>query len=241
MGKVKMQYRTAPMVNPATKQHYTDKRSVHIVNLRNYNIDELVKFALDNNYIEGAKYELAKGILKGAVEAERALVLAGNAVSIDGWVKYEPRLKGSVSADKRVLTKENSLVIGINALKEMKLTLDTFSWQLTDEGFKPTPDPDPEPVGIPSITNAKSTGYADRTVNIGGGDLTVEGENIATATEVKFLDPDGSEFYTVPVTYADGKLVAADGTVRTEGPANGSVKVTTEGGTATLDVTFTTP
>ena len=100
---------------------------------------------------------------------------------------------------------------------------------------------DPEPVGIPSITNAKSTGYADRTVNIGGGDLTVEGENLATATEVKFLDPDGSEFYTVPVTYADGRLVAADGTVRTEGPASGSVKVTTAGGTATLDVTFTTP
>ena len=100
---------------------------------------------------------------------------------------------------------------------------------------------DPEPVGMPSITNAKSTGYADRTVNIGGGDLTVEGENLATATEVKFLDPDGSEFYTVPVTYADGKLVAAEGTVRTEGPASGSVKVTTAGGTATLDVTFTTP
>ena len=99
----------------------------------------------------------------------------------------------------------------------------------------------PEPVGEPTVTNAKSTGYADRTVNIGGGDLTVEGENLATATEVKFLDPDGSEFYTVPVTYADGKLVAADGTVRTEGPASGSVKVTTAGGTATLDVTFTTP
>ena len=99
----------------------------------------------------------------------------------------------------------------------------------------------PEPVGEPSITNAKSTGYADRTVNIGGGDLTVEGENLATATEVKFLDPDGSEFYTVPVTYADGKLVAADGTVRTEGPASGKVQVTTAGGTATLDVTFTTP
>ena len=30
-------------------------------------------------------------------------------------------------------------------------------------------------------------------------------------------------------------------TLRTEGPANGSVKVTTAGGTATLDVTFTTP
>ena len=137
MAKVKLQYKTAEMVNPSTKEVYTDRRRPHIVNLRNYNIDELVKFALDNNYIEGAKYELAKGIVKGAIEAERALVLAGNSVSIDGWVKYEPRLKGSVSAKTRQLTKDNSLIIGISALKELTVSKDAFSWQCADDDFKP--------------------------------------------------------------------------------------------------------
>ena len=188
MGKVKLQYKTAAM-RDAAKQIIQDRRRPYITGLRIYNIDELVKFALDNNYIEGAKYELAKGILKGAVEAERALVNAGNAVAIDGWVKYEPRLKGSVSNDTRALTKDNSLVMGITALKELKLTLDTFSWQLADEGFKPTPpDPDPEPEPEPEpgpaplvLTSATTEGMDAGQVNdmeatsIAGTDLPTWG------------------------------------------------------------------
>ena len=114
--KTKMQYRTSPMTNLRSGQTSATKRRPHIVNVRMYNEDELVRFALDNNYIEGAKYELAKGIVKGVVEAERALISAGNAVRIDGWMKYEPRLKGSVDAEKRTLSKSNTLIIGIRAL-----------------------------------------------------------------------------------------------------------------------------
>ena len=191
MSKVKLQYKTAVMRNPATKEVYTDKRSVRIVNMRIYNLDELVRFALDNNYIEGAKYELAKGIVKGAIEAERALVLAGNSVSIDGWVKYEPRLKGSVDAEKRVLTaKDNSLAMGISALKEMKLSLDMFAWQCADEDLKPTPTP----------TAPRVDAINDGTFHAGGG-------NVVTGANMRFADAFPGNHVTI--TDADGQDVGA--------------------------------
>ena len=207
MAKVKLQYKTAEMVNPSTKEAYTDKRRPHIVNLRNYNIDELVKFALDNNYIEGAKYELAKGIVKGAIEAERALVLAGNSVSIDGWVKYEPRLKGSVAAKTRQLTKDNSLVMGISALKELRMSKDTFSWQLVDEGFKPepepTPEPEPEPADPPVATGYVADEMEGEPINVSSSTVVVSGTNLADATKVQFsYTEDGAAFYEADVTAA---------------------------------------
>ena len=197
MSKVKMKYKTTTMRNPATKEVYTDRRGVHIVDVRIYNLDELVKFALDNNYIEGAKYELAKGIVKGAIEAERALIQAGNAVSVDGWVKYEPRLRGSVDAEKRTLTKDNALVVGISALKELKFQLDTFSWQCVDPDLDPGPEPTP----------------ADPTVTaINGGGTFYAGSNTVHGTNMKFADAhpashivlkDGEGQAVTGVTFAD--------------------------------------
>ena len=213
MAKVKLQYKTGDMVNPATKQKYTDRRSVHIVNLRIYNIDELVKFALDNNYVEGAKYELAKGIAKGLIEAERALLLAGNAVSIDGWVKYEPSLKGSVAADKRQLTKDNSLAVTIRALKELKMPLDTFSWQLADEGFKPdgdddeggdTPEPAPEPATV-VLRTAVTEGMMDNNIRSGSEPVTLVGENLTLGEGdtlwAKNYDNGDEDYVEIPLTF----------------------------------------
>ena len=91
---------------------------------------------------------------KGLIEAERALVLAGNAVSIDGWVRYEPRLKGTVDAVKRTLTSANRLMMGITALKELKLSRDAFAWQCIDDDMSgdggDTPTPAPALTGINS-------------------------------------------------------------------------------------------
>ena len=185
MGKVKLQYKTAAM-RDAAKQIIPDRRRPYIVNLRIYNIDELVRFALDNNYIEGAKYELAKGIVKGAIEAERALITAGNAVSIDSWVKYEPRLKHSVDATKRALTKDNALVIGISALKEMKLALDTFSWQCVDEDMPDGKDddtPTPPVTTPPELMKVYSFQHESDTEHLYDGNSAImEGSALGGAT-----------------------------------------------------------
>ena len=113
--KTRLDFRTQPFLNQKTGKHHEKLRSVRLANVQNYDIDAVIKFALDNNYIEGAKYELAKGIVKGVIEAQRALVKMGNAVSIDAWVKYEPRLRGSVDAIKRQITGDNQIIVGVTA------------------------------------------------------------------------------------------------------------------------------
>ena len=217
MGKVKLQYRTAAM-RDAAKQIIPDRRRPYIVNLRIYNIDELVRFALDNNYIEGAKYELAKGIVKGAIEAERALITAGNAVSIDSWVKYEPRLKHSVDATKRALTKDNALVIGISALKEMKLPLDTFSWQCVDEDLpdgKDDDDPAPPATTPPELTKIYSFQHEDDTEHLYDGNSAImEGTALSgAAVTVQALDGTWGEETTIPAEQLEvtGTKITVDG------------------------------
>ena len=79
--KANMPFRTQPIRNMKTGKEDTRKRTPRLANVKSYNLDGLVRFALDNNYIEGAKYELAKGIVKGVIEAQRELVRMGNAVS----------------------------------------------------------------------------------------------------------------------------------------------------------------
>ncbi len=231
MGKVKMQYKTTVVRNPATKEIVADRRSPRIVGLRIYNEDELVKFSLDNNYIEGAKYELAKGIVKGVVEAERALILAGNAVRIDGWMKYVPILRGSVDAEKRTLTKDNKLILRIKPLKAMKLALDSFSWQCVDgEADTPTGP-------VPKITGAGTRGDDPGEVNVAGATLDVTGENLESATEIELLDDTGALWQTLSATFEDGKLTA--GVDFGDKPSeSGSLRVTTSGGTATFALRY---
>ena len=72
--KANMPFKTQPIRNMKTGMEDTKKRTPRLVNVKSYNLDALVEFALDNNYIEGAKHELAKGIVKGVIEAKRALV-----------------------------------------------------------------------------------------------------------------------------------------------------------------------
>ena len=248
MGKVKLQYKTAAM-RDAAKQIIPDRRRPYIVNLRIYNIDELVRFALDNNYIEGAKYELAKGIVKGAIEAERALITAGNAVSIDSWVKYEPRLKHSVDATKRALTKDNALVIGISALKEMKLALDTFSWQCVDEDMPDGKDddtPTPPVTTPPELMKVYSFQHESDTEHLYDGNSAImEGTALSGATvTVQTLDGVWGEETTIPaeqLEVTDTKITVdgqwlADWAAEADIGYTDSVRfhVTTSGGTAMI-------
>ena len=233
MSKIKIQYKTSVVRNPATNAVVANKRRPKIVGLRVYTEDELVRFALDNNYIEGAKYELAKGIVKGVVEAERALVNAGNAVRIDGWMKYTPSLLGSVDAEKRTLTKANSLVLRIRPLKEMKLSLDTFGWQCVDDDAAATPS-----APKPRITGVRTRGEVEGHVNVAGGEVDVTGENLEGATQIELLDESGSLWQTVAATYADGKLTTASLYFPEKPSVTGAVRVTTPAGTATFDVTY---
>ena len=76
--KANMPFKTQPIRNMKTGMEDTKKRTPRLVNVKSYNLDALVEFALDNNYIEGAKYELAKRI----AEAQTELVWTGRSLTI---------------------------------------------------------------------------------------------------------------------------------------------------------------
>ena len=94
---------------------------------------------------------------------------------------------------------------------------------------------DPVPPA-PTITSAHGANSVEGHVNCGGEDLIVEGENLETATQVELLDEVGEVFHTAAATYADGKLTAYIGTENN--PQEGSIRVTTAGGSATYEVVY---
>ena len=173
-----MQFKTQAIRSMKTGKEDTRKRRARLTNIKHYNLDGLVRFALDNNYIEGAKYELSKGIVKGVIEAQRELVRMGNAVSIDGWVKYEPRLRGSVDAIKRQITADNHIIVGVTALKEMKLAIGDFSFTCIDEKEELVP---------PYITSVTCAGHEDGPDRLFDGcSVTIHGVGLADAGTAMF-------------------------------------------------------
>ena len=89
----------------------------------------------------------------------------------------------------------------------------------------------------PTITGAHSESTADGHVCCNGESVIVEGANLDTATQVDLLDMNGDVFLTADATYADGKLTT-EGISFADFPADGSIRVTTAGGSATYDVVY---
>ena len=204
--KTRLDFRTQPFLNQKTGKHHEKLRSLRLANVQNYDTDAVIRFALDNNYIEGAKYELAKGIVKGIAEAQMELVRTGRSLTIDGWMKLEPRLEGSVDAVKRQLTAaKNRIKIKIRPLKGMKLALDDFSFRCIDDDLKPKGD-------VPAIEYLYSAGHEDEhDAMYEGAAFALKGTNLATAAECElaFKDKNGKE-HTVTFASADGDFAATD-------------------------------
>jgi len=96
----------------------------------------------------------------------------------------------------------------------------------------------PPPVDPPRVTSAYTEGSEAGTVNCGGGMLVVEGEDILSATEVELLNQSGEVFHTVPVVWTGGRLNGEEAIDVSDNPPSGSIRLTTEGGSATYNVTY---
>ena len=88
----------------------------------------------------------------------------------------------------------------------------------------------------PTITRAGTRGDGDGFVNA-TGTLDVVGENLETATEIQLLRDSGELWQSVPATYFEGTLTAV---LDLPAPAcaNGMVRVSTLGGSATYEVVY---
>ena len=206
--KTRLDFRTQPFLNQKTGKHHEKLRSVRLANVQNYDIDAVIKFALDNNYIEGAKYELAKGIVQGVIEAERELVKMGHSLTINKWMTVRPSVEGSVDAVKRQLTAgKNRIRIKVRPLKEMKLALDDFSFRCIDDDLKSKDD-----APVPVIEYLYSAGHEDEhDAMYEEAAFAIKGTNLATAAkcELTFKDRNGKEHSTEFVN-TDADFAASD-------------------------------
>ena len=89
----------------------------------------------------------------------------------------------------------------------------------------------------PTITYAGTDGEGDGVVSVSGSTLHGRGENIETATEIQLLRDSGELWQSVPATYFEGALTAV---LDLPDPpcANGMVRVSTLGGSATYEVAY---
>lgn len=127
--KTLMNYRVITARNPKTGG--TLLRPV-ITNRHTMNMKQLVAYAKNAGYVRGQTKDL-EGLLGGFIQAMQDRSLAGYSINVNDWYIISGQLKGTVGED-RLLTSKNSYHVTLTATKDLKASIDDFSWQRIDEG-----------------------------------------------------------------------------------------------------------
>ena len=127
--KTLMQYRVITARNPKTGG--TLLRPV-ITKRNTMNLRQLVAYAKTAGYVRGQTKDL-EGLLGGFTQAMQDRSLAGYSINVNDWYIISGQLKGKVGEDRQ-LTSANSYHVTITATKDLKASIDDFSWQRVDEG-----------------------------------------------------------------------------------------------------------
>ena len=127
--KTLMQYRVITARNPKTGG--TLLRPV-VTNRNTMNMKQLVAYAKNAGYVRGQTKDL-EGLLGGFTQAMQDRSLAGYAINVNDWYIISGQLKGKVD-ETRQLSSTNSYHVTITATKDLKASIDDFSWQRIDEG-----------------------------------------------------------------------------------------------------------
>lgn len=127
--KTTLDYRVVKVLNPQTGE--TLLRPV-IVNRNTLNMKQVVAYAKTAGYVRGQTKDL-EGLLGGFIQAIQDRALAGYTVNVNDWFIVSGQLKGTVGEDRQI-TAENSYRVTLTAAKDLKATIDDFSWHRVDEG-----------------------------------------------------------------------------------------------------------
>ena len=127
--KTVMKYRVFTARNPKTGGSLL--RPI-VVNRSTLNTRQIVAYAKTAGYVRGQTKDL-EGLLGGFIQAMQDRALAGYSINVNNWFIVSGQLKGSVGED-RLLSAANSYHVTLTATKELKASIDNFSWQRVDEG-----------------------------------------------------------------------------------------------------------
>ena len=120
-----LEYQVVNFKHPIRK---TETHTPRILGQKTVGFNELIKGAKDRSATMGNEE-----FLKSQFECVMGMVLEhlkrGNAVNLDGYLRLQPFLKGSVEKDGR-LSSKNKLVVRVSPLARLNLSTSDFSWRL---------------------------------------------------------------------------------------------------------------
>lgn len=100
---------------------------------------EVVRRAIDRNYIAGLKPSAAQGIAEGIATQMREAFLAGKGVKFGQYFYARLYLTGTTDANGK-LTDKNKVAVRLYKGSDFDLSLDDFSWRLQNAETQPVLD-----------------------------------------------------------------------------------------------------
>ena len=126
-NKPKMYYRVRTTKNPFTKEFLYIP---HVVDRKTLSLSQIVEYAKTVGYMRGQQEDL-EGLANGLIEAMRDRAKAGYTIDVKDWFLIKGFLKGKLDETQR-LGANNSYCVRIKTKKELKLSIDDFSWTCVD-------------------------------------------------------------------------------------------------------------
>ena len=102
----------------------------YIVDRKTLSLSEVVAYAKTAGYMRGQQKDL-EGLVNGFIEAMRDRAKAGYSIDVNDWFLVKGYLKGKLDETQR-LGANNSYCVRIKTKKELKFSLDDFSWTCVD-------------------------------------------------------------------------------------------------------------
>lgn len=102
----------------------------YIVDRKTLSLSEVVAYAKTAGYMRGQQKDL-EGLVNGFIEAMRDRAKAGYSIDVNDWFLVKGYLKGKLDETQR-LGANNSYSVRIKTKKELKLSIDDFSWTCVD-------------------------------------------------------------------------------------------------------------
>ena len=113
--------------NPFTKEFLSIP---HVVDRKTLSLSQIVEYAKTVGYMRGQQEDL-EGLANGLIEAMRDRAKAGYTIDVKDWFLIKGFLKGKLDETQR-LGANNSYCVRIKTKKELKFSIDDFSWTCVD-------------------------------------------------------------------------------------------------------------
>ena len=128
-SKVSVRYRVIRKVHPTTGKETL--RPV-IVDRQTYSLQQVVDYALKNNYLKGQREDII-GTIKAIFSTIKELDRQGIMVSLDGWLRFHSELNGEVDKETRRLSDANGYHMSVAALKKFQNKIADMDWENVDK------------------------------------------------------------------------------------------------------------